>query len=157
MTAIGTNRNMGIAGVPTRGRFALVGLTTTITAIVANALVYFAGRALISYDPEFIIFQNVSPTIIFTVFPAVIATLLYGFLRRFAARPERTFTIIAAAVLLASLVPDLTYIPSVEGASAGQTTILLLMHVVAAVVIVGMLISLAPGAGYRQSWSSHPV
>lgn len=156
MTAITSRNTTGATGATTWGRFALVGLATTITATVLNSLVYFAGSAVVSYDPDFIIFQNVSPTIIFTMFPAIIATVLYGLLLRFTARPERIFTAIAVVVLLVSFIPDLTYIPTVEGASAGQTTILLLMHVVAAVVIVGMLSSLAPGTDRRKARSVHP-
>ena len=153
MTAIISRNTDGTTGATRWGRFALVGLATTLTAVAANVLVYFAGGAVVSYDPDFIIFQNVSPTIIFTIFPAIFATLLYGLLRRFTAQPERTFTVIAAVVLLASFIPDLTYIPSVEGASVGQTTILLLMHVVAAVVIVGMLTRLAPETSRRRRTS----
>ena len=51
--------------------------------------------------------------------------------------------IIATVVLIVSIVPDLTYIPTVPGATGGQTAILILMHVVAAAVIVGMLTRLS--------------
>ena len=43
------------------------------------------------------------------------------------------------ARFVVTLVPDFTYIPGVDGASNGQTAVLVLMHVVAASVIVGML------------------
>jgi hypothetical protein len=46
-------------------------------------------------------------------------------------------------VLVLSVIPDFTYIPTVPGATAGQTAILVVMHVVAAGVIVGMLTTLA--------------
>ena len=46
------------------------------------------------------------------------------------------------AVLVLSLIPDIAYIPTVPGATAGQTVMLMVMHVVAAVVIVGMLTAL---------------
>lgn len=150
MTAISPDGITGSTGTTTRGRFALIGLATTLAAIIANSLVYFAGEAVVSYDPDFIIFQNVSPTIIFTVVPAIVAVLLYGLLRRFTARPERTFTILAVVILVLSIIPDLTYIPTVEGASAGQTAILIVMHLVAAVTIVGMLTRLAPGNSRRS-------
>lgn len=157
MTAIASNEINGIARATTCGRFALVGIATVLTAIALNALVYFIGGMLVSYDSDFIIFQNVSPTIIFTVVPAIIAVLLYGVLRRFTARPERTFTVIAAVVLVASIIPDLTYIPTVEGASPGLTAILIVMHVVAAATIVGMLTRFAPGTSRRTRSSSQPV
>jgi hypothetical protein len=122
-----------------RARFALAGLGTIVAAVVANVLAYTLGSPIVGYDPGFVVLANVSGTIIFTVFPAIIAVLLYAALVRFTRRPERLFTVISAIVLVVSLVPDLTYIPTVPGATAGQTAILMLMHVVAAVVIVGLL------------------
>ncbi|MBW3632876.1 MAG: hypothetical protein KY456_07600 [Chloroflexi bacterium] len=121
------------------GRFALVGLGTVIAAVLANVLVYFIGGAVVGYDPEFVVLRNVSAVILFTVVPAIAAVLLYAVLLRFTANPARTFTIIAAVVLVVSLIPDVTYIPSVPGATGGQTAILSVMHVVAAIVIVWML------------------
>jgi hypothetical protein len=122
-----------------RGRFARVGLGTVVAAVLANVLVYFAGGALVGYDPGFVVLANVSGTIIFTVFPAIGAVLLYAALLRFTGNPARVFTIIAAVVLVVSLIPDVTYIPTVPGASGAQTAILMLMHIVAAGVIVGLL------------------
>ena len=71
--------------------------------------------------------------------PAIVAVLLYAALLRFAKRPERTFSVMAAIVLLISVIPDFTYIPSVPGATNSQIAILVLMHIVAATVIVGLL------------------
>ena len=123
------------------GRFALVGVATVIAAVLANVLVYFIGNAIVGYDPEFIVLRDVSATILFTVVPAIAAVLLYAVLLRFTSNPARTFTIIAAVVLIISLIPDVFYIPTVPGATGGQTAILSLMHVVAAIVIVWMLTS----------------
>ena len=120
-------------------RFALVGLGTVIAAVLANLLVYLIGSVVVGYDPQFIILANASGTILFTVVPAIVAVLLYAVLTRFSGNPARIFTNIAVVVLIVSLIPDLTYIPSVPGATSGQTAILMLMHVVAAGVIVWML------------------
>ena len=127
------------SGLASRLRFALVGLATVIAAVVANTLVYFIGREIVAYDPDFVVLANVSGTIIFTLVPAIVAVLLYAALVRFTENPARVFTIIAAIVLVLSSIPDVTYIPGVEGASNGQTAILILMHVFAAAVIVPML------------------
>ena len=124
------------------GRFALVGLSTVIAAVLANLLVYLIGSVVVSYDPQFVVLANASGTILFTVVPAIVAVLLYAVLLRFTSNPARIFTNIAIVVLIVSLIPDLTYIPSVPGASSGQTAILMLMHVVAAAVIVWMLTTL---------------
>ena len=101
-----------------RGRFARVGLGTVVAAVLANVLVYALGAALVGYDPQFVVLANASGTILFTVVPATGAALLYAALRRFARRPARAFAIIAAVVLVASIVPDFTYIPTVPGATA---------------------------------------
>ncbi len=123
------------------GRYALVGLGTIVAAVVANIIVYFIGSAIISYNPEFIVLSNVSPAILFTVVPAIVAVVLYALLMRFTSDPARIFTIIAAVVLVLSLIPDFAYIPTVPGASTAQAIMLAIMHVVAAVVIVTMLTS----------------
>jgi hypothetical protein len=124
------------------GRFALVGLGTVVAAVLANLVVYLIGSVVVGYDPQFVVLANASGTILFTVVPAIIAVLLYAALIRFTSNPARIFSNIAVVVLILSLIPDLTYVPSVPGASSGQTAILMLMHVVAAVVIVSMLTTL---------------
>ena len=133
----------GISRVAGRGRYALVGLATVVAAMFANVVVYFAGDVAIGYDPDFVVLANASGTILFTLVPAIVATLLYAVLLRYAANPARVFTIVSAIVLVVSTIPDFTYIPGVVGASNGQTTVLVLMHFVAAAVIVGMLTTYA--------------
>jgi hypothetical protein len=124
------------------GRFVLVGLGAVIAAVLANLLVYLIGSVVVGYDPQFVVLANASGTILFTVVPAIVAVLLYAALVRFSGNPARIFTNIAVVVLIVSLIPDLTYIPSVPGATSGQTAVLMLMHVVAAGVIVSMLTTL---------------
>lgn len=121
------------------GRFVLVGLGTVLAAVLANLVVYFLGSVIVGYDPRFIVLATPSATILFTAVPALVAVLLYVTLIRFTSNPARIFTTIAIVVLIVSLIPDVTYIPSVPGASAGQTVVLMVMHVVAAVVIVSLL------------------
>jgi hypothetical protein len=125
------------------GRYALVGIATVIAAVAANLVVYFIGSALVRYDPGFVVLATPGGTIIFTVVPAIVAVIVYALLLRFSPNPERVFTIVAAVVLILSWIPDLTYIPTVPGSSPAQTAVLMVMHVVAAVVIVTMLTNLA--------------
>ncbi len=126
-----------------RGRFALASLGTVAAAVLANVLVYAGGSALVGYDPRFLPLATVNGTILFTLVPALVATLLYAVLLRFAGNPARTFAIVATVVFVVTLIPDFTYIPAVPGATAGQTAILVLMHVVAVGVIISMLTALA--------------
>jgi len=131
------------SGISGRGRFALVGLATVAAAVIANVLVYFLGSAVVGYDPVFLPLANAGGTIFFTLIPAIGAVLLYAALLRFTGNPARIFAIVAAVVFVVTLIPDFTYIPTVEGATVGQTSILVLMHFVAASVIVWMLTTLA--------------
>jgi hypothetical protein len=125
------------------GRFALIGLATVVAAVLANVAVYFLGDALIGYDPDFLILQTVEPTISMTAMLAVVAVGLYAALLRFTRRPARIFAIVSAVLLVLSIVPDFTYIPTVEGSTNGQVAVLVLQHIVAAAVIVWMLTALA--------------
>jgi hypothetical protein len=128
------------------GRYALVGLATVVAAVLANVIVYFFGSMIVAYDPQFVILANPVGTILFTVVPAIVAVLLYAILLRFTANPARIFTIIAAVVLVLSWIPDLTYIPTLPGATVAQTVTLMIMHLVAATVIVWMLTTRTPSA-----------
>lgn len=129
------------------GRYALVGLGTVLAAALANALVYVVGDAVVRYDPDFVELGSALGIAVFTMIPATVAVLLYALLLRRAQRPAHTFARISAVVLVLSLIPDLVVIPSEPGASNGQTAVLMVMHLVAASVIVGLLTTLArPGA-----------
>ncbi len=125
------------------GRFALVGLATIATAVIANALVYYIAGMVVHYDPRFLPLTDVSGAVICTFPFAIGAVLVYAGLLRFTRRPARVFTIVSAAVFVVTLIPDFTYIPTVPGATAAQTATLVLMHIVAASVIVRILTALA--------------
>ncbi|HEY8766885.1 MAG TPA: DUF6069 family protein [Dehalococcoidia bacterium] len=123
------------------GRYALRGLGTVIAAVLANTLFYYLAGTLVAYDPDFIILSNLGGAAIFTVVPAIVAVLLYAGLVRFTRHPAAIFSVISAIVFVVTLIPDFTYIPTIPGASNGQTAILVLMHVIAAGVIVRLLTS----------------
>ncbi len=129
--------------VASRGRVALIGLATVVAATLANVLVYVVGDTLVAYDARFLPLVGVIGSISFTLPAAVVAVLLYAALLRRARTPARTFTIVAAIVFVVTLIPDFTYIPTVPGATGAQTAVLVLMHTVAACVIVGMLTTFA--------------
>jgi hypothetical protein len=134
------------------GRYALRGLGTVVAAVLANTLFYYLGGALVAYDPDFIVLSNPSGAAIFTVVPALVAVLLYAGLVRFTCRPAGIFTVISAITFVVTLIPDFTYIPTVPGASNGQTAVLVLMHVIAAAVIVRLLTSTPARRGHSVSY-----
>jgi hypothetical protein len=134
-----------------RRGYARLGVATVFSSVLANVLVYFLGDAAIGYDPHFQILSNVSGVAIFTFVPAVISVLLYAVLLRKTSRPERIFSVLSAVIFIVATVPDFTYVPTLEGASNGQTAILVLTHVVAASIIVGMLTKYGRGSRSRTS------
>lgn len=142
--AVTLSRPRSTSRTTRRGHYALVSFATIAAAVLANVVVYYLGALLVGYHSGFIVLADPTGVALFTVVPAIVATLLYAALRRFARRPERTFAGIAAVVFVVTTIPDFTYIPTVPGATAGQTAVLVLTHVIAAVSIVGMLTRLAP-------------
>ena len=122
-----------------RWGYAKIAVATVVAAVLANVVVYFLGDAVVGYNPDFLVLSNVSGAAIFTFAAAVGAVIVYGALLRWTANPVRNFNVISAIVFVVTTVPDFTIIPGEEGASNGQTAVLVLMHVVAAAVIVGML------------------
>jgi len=123
--------------------YARTGALTVLAAVLANVLVYFLGDLVVRYDSDFLVLNNPSGVALFTFVAATVAVLLYGGLLRFTANPVREFYAISAIVFVVATIPDLTYIPAQDGASNGQTAILVLTHIVAAGVIVRMLTTLA--------------
>ena len=123
-------------------RFALVGPGTVLAAVAANMLVYFIAGTVVAYDAEFLPLASVGGAIIMTLAPAIVAVLLYAALLRFTRHPAGIFTMISAIVFIISLIPVFTYIPTVPGATTAQAAILVLMHVMAAAVIVALLTSI---------------
>jgi hypothetical protein len=126
-----------------RGQFALIGLATVVAAVLANVLFYYIGNVFVTYKPDFVILANLGGTITMTAAAGIIAVLVYAALLRFSKNPVRVYAIVSAVVLVVSIIPDFTMIPSEAGASTGQAVVLALMHVVAAAVIVPMLTTLA--------------
>jgi hypothetical protein len=124
------------------GRYARTGLLTIGGAVSANAVFFYLAQVGVQYDPAFLPLGNVSAPIIFTVFPAVVAALLYAGLLQFVRKQAAlVFTVIAAITFLVTLVPDFTYISTVDGVSAAEIAVQVVMHVIAAMVITRGLTS----------------
>ena len=118
------------------GRYARTGLLTIGASVLANAVFFYIAQVGVPYDPAFLPLGNVSAPIIFTVFPAVVATLLYAGLLQVVRKHARlVFTGLSAITFVVTLVPDFTYIPTVDGVSNAEIAVLVVMHVIAAAVI----------------------
>lgn len=74
-----------------------------------------------------------------TVVPALLAAAVFALLGRFTRRPVRNFVVVSGVLLVLSFVTPLT----IPGAPLSMVLTMELMHVVAAVVIVVGLTTLA--------------
>lgn len=124
------------------------GFTAAVVAAAANALVFFISQRLLNLTLMLpagpgsteLAPLTVAPVLLSSAVPALAATALLWMLERFAARPFPVFTFIAIAFLVISFVP--VFALPVDGI---QKAVLNAMHVVAGVIIVGML------AGWKRA------
>lgn len=125
---------------------------TPLAAVVAaalNALIFLIGRAGGTLTDDVGLTINgqtqpltLGPVIGSTIVPILVAGVLLALLGRFARRPIRVFTIVAAVVFVLSLATPFT----LPGADLAYRATLLLMHVMAAAVAVGLLTRLGRAA-----------
>lgn len=113
------------------------GAVATGLALVVNAFVVFATTSTGAVEP----FQPLGyPRVLFlTALGTVGATAVYSLIRQRRARPERDFAVVVVVVLLASFVPDLTFVPTLPGATTPAITVLMAMHVTTAAISYAVL------------------
>lgn len=123
-----------------------VGLAAAALAAVGNLLVFALVEAAFGHDLRVPNQQtggmmDLGPAMvtIFTVLPALFATLLAAYLARRSARPRGTFLTISLVLLVLSFLT-----PLLVDVDAGTRLTLEVMHLVAAAAIVGTLFSRLP-------------
>ena len=120
-----------------------LGLIATVTSVLAVLIVQFLALAIWPESALFKPLDSYARTAVFTAVPAVAATILFSWLAAHKPHPVKTFIRIAVVVLIVSIIPD--YILPVPDKTFLASTITAFMHVVAAVVIAGVLVN-----GYRR-------
>ncbi len=125
------------------GRLMPAGLLAALVAAAANAVVYLVAAGA-GAMPQDVVVNGQGPITLPVVattsaFGAVAGTAVYALVGRFARQPVRVFRIVAAVALLLSFVGPFT----ISGAPVAMIATLLLMHVVTAVVVVGLLTTMA--------------
>lgn len=123
-----------------------VGLIAAALAALGNLVVYVLAEGVFGQDLRVpnqqtgeLIDLGPGPVVLFTVVPALLATLLAAWLARRAAAPRRIFLVISLIVLLLSFLT-----PILADLIGGTKITLALMHVVAAVGIVWPLSARLP-------------
>jgi len=92
------------------------GARAVLVADVVNVVIAFvaitAGVAP-NLDP-----LSYGPVLLFTTLGVAGATVVYALLDRFVANADRTFTLLAAGVLVLSWIPDALFVPAMPGGTA---------------------------------------
>ncbi len=114
-----------------------------VVAAVANAILYFIGDALGAFPDSVTVAgdrpMSVAPVIISSIVGVLGGAAVSALIGRFARRPISVFRVVAGVVLLLSFAQPFF----IAGAGFGYRAGLILMHVVAAAIAVGMLTTLA--------------
>lgn len=122
-------------------RLVTYGLLAVLLASVANGLVRTIALTVVDVPLVFPLWWE--PVLAASAIGAAGATVVYGVITRVSKRPNRTFTVVAAFVFLVSFVGPVNALlsPPPELADAPWTVFatLAVMHVTAAVAIVGVL------------------
>ena len=124
-------------------RLLWAGPLAAVSAAVANAVVYFVASALGTMPQDFVVQGSgpitLAPVVVSSLIGAAGAAVIFTIVALLTRRPIRTFRVVAAVVLALSFATPLT----IPGAPLSMILALEFMHVVAAVVIVGILTTLA--------------
>lgn len=139
MTAINVQTGRG----PQTGQWIAIGVTAGLAAAAAVMVVQWIALTIWPDAALFKPLDSYARTSLFTIVPALGATAVLAW---FAARrddPIGVFVRVAIVVLLLSFIPD--YLLPVPHRTFLTSSIAAFMHLVAGVVIVGILV-----AGYRR-------
>lgn len=132
-----TQTESGFAGI--RGRpLAVRGALALLVAVLVNAaLVWVAGAVELAPDFQALTYP---PVVFLSAVGALGATAVYALLGRFVDDVDRTFTRVAAGVLVLSFLPDVGLLVGDPAATVPGVALLMVMHVVVAVASVTALV-----------------
>lgn len=129
------------------GKVAIGTIAGAIAATVANAIVFFIADAAGAFPDDVLVESpggdpaptGVGTVIFATMTQLVIAGIVFAVIVRFSDRPIRLFWSVAAVVLVLTLALPFT----IDDAPGDMLVALLLMHVLAAIVGVGVMTRIA--------------
>jgi hypothetical protein len=117
-----------------------------VAAVAAIAGVLVVQAIAVFFWPEIALFkplESYARSAIFTLVPAVGATIVLAWLAARRSRPIKTFLQVSAVVLVISIIPD--YLLPVPHKTFLASSVAALLHLVAAVITVGVL-----AGGYQR-------
>ncbi|HEU5098448.1 MAG TPA: DUF6069 family protein [Roseiflexaceae bacterium] len=129
-------------------RLLWAGPLAIIAAAIANVLIQQIAVAVLRPNPQFLPLTP-GATIFFTVVGVLGAVIVYGLVGRFSRRPVWLFKRIALVALIISFIPDIVMLITGfnPGTTAANVAVLIVMHIVAWAIAVGILTRLASTEG----------
>jgi hypothetical protein len=123
------------------------GLITVVVAVVANLVARALLGLFMTFDPAFLPLTY-GPIAIFTALGVAVGALVFAFIARRSARPNRTWTIVAVIALIVSILPNFASMANptampFPGGTAGAFAVLIVFHLVAGVIAIVLLPRLA--------------
>jgi hypothetical protein len=121
-----------------------VGVLSLVAATALNVLIGYVAATFLEISRMFSPLNGYGTIVAFTVIGVAGATVVYALVTRYSRNPMRLFLRVAVAALALSFVPDILLLVFTPGATLISVGVLMLMHVAAFLVSVGMLTRLAP-------------
>lgn len=118
---------------------AMAAVAAIVGVLVVQAIAVFLWPEIVLFKP----LESYARSALFTLVPAVGATIVFAWLAARQSRPVKTFLQISAVVLAVSIIPD--YLLPVPHKTFLASSMAALLHGVAAVITVGVLVG-----GYRR-------
>ena len=126
-------------------RIILATLVSLVIAVPIDLAIEAAARQAFAVSPDFEPFQGtVAP---YTAGGVVLAGIAYALVRRFFRDADRVYVRLAIVALVLSWIPDLALLVINEpGATVPAVVSLMVIHTVAAAIVVTSLLRIAPSA-----------
>ncbi len=130
-------------------RIALAGVIAIVASVEVNVIIWWRGSMLVSPPADFMPLAGPGPTIIFTTFFLVSATIVYAIINAVSKNPVRVFTIVAVIALVVGLIPDIMMLIAPGSMPMGTPTVpavlvLILMHFAAFAITMWVFTRWAP-------------
>ena len=126
------------------GRLTWVGVLSLVAATALNVLIGYVAATFLEISRMFSPLNGYGTIAAYTAIGVAGAIVVYVLVTRYSRNPMRLFLRVAVAALALSFVPDILLLVFTPGATLISVGVLMLMHVAAFLVSVGMLTRLAP-------------
>ena len=124
------------ATAPRIGRYLLGGLVAGIAAAVVNVGWYFVMKAAAGYDHP--LHPTAGSAVVSSLVPCVLGSLFYYLLARFTAKATLIYSVVVAAIILASFIPAffVRTLPEGDPKPANFDLVVIPMHVMVGLAAV---------------------